>query len=357
MDNNDLTTDLTSNFRDFFANDDSDKKPHVLGRAGIGLLHLIVIALLIYSGYHGIHATARYREAQGLGNAAGIVGILIIELVMLGIYTAYFFRRITGDLQKYIALAVFSIGVLLSTLGIVGDSLIQAGVAPPSWLDTYLTFGLPIAPVIMAIGAALVTITEPSVMRKIKAAFKREESAEKSHDVRMKAEDGKRALATKAANLQLNAMSTTMDLVHAVYRTPQVQQAMMQTAIDNIPELMRMAGIRIPHGTIIEGQVINPPSIPSPQADPAPAADQPADRPGLRQRIRDRLAGHDAAEPSQPTQPVDPPPTTDDAARHTLGDLTPAELRQLMADLAALRQAQAATPTGAGGNNGTHPNA
>ena len=38
------------------------------------------------------------------------------------------------------------------------------------------------------------------------------------------------------------------------------------------------------------------------------------------------------------------------------GDLTPAEIRQFMADLQALRQAQAGNPSRAGGN-GLYPNA
>lgn len=99
--NDDLNSGSNGNMRDFFADDGSDAKTPLLGGVGAFILHTVVIALLIYSGYHGIHASA--RSLSGIAGAGAmppdIVGILIIELVMLGIYLAYFYRRITGDGQ------------------------------------------------------------------------------------------------------------------------------------------------------------------------------------------------------------------------------------------------------------------
>ena len=62
------------------------------------------------------------RLYLGLGMAAGIVGILVIEAVLIGLYLAYFHRRITGDKQKIAAAATAGLGFVLSCLGIVGDS-------------------------------------------------------------------------------------------------------------------------------------------------------------------------------------------------------------------------------------------
>jgi hypothetical protein len=293
--NDDLNSGLNGNMRDFFADDGSSAKTPIMGGIGAIILHLVVIALLVYSGYHGIHASARYREAQGLGNAAGIVGILIIEFVMLGIYLAYFYRRITGEGQKYAAAATFGIGVILSAMGIVGDSLLQAGLPLPSWLSTYLTFGLPIAPVIMGIGAAGVLASEPKLNRQIRAVLKQEDAAEKRHTARMKAEDAKLQVAQSAANLQLNSLQMTAEYAHAAYRAPEVQQAIQAAALANLPELLRGAGVMLPYGTVIEGQTVEP--LPPP-GSAASASSNATPRPSLRDRVFGRSA------PAQPASPV-----------------------------------------------------
>ena len=302
--NDDLNSGLNGNMRDFFADDGSDAKTPLLGGVGAFILHTVVIALLVYSGYHGIHASARYRESQGLGNAAGIVGILIIELVMLGIYLAYFYRRITGDGQKYAAGATFGVGVILISMGIVGDSLLQADIALPAWLDTYLMFGLPIAPVIMSIGAAVVMATEPKLIRQIKATLKGEDAAEKRHNARMKAEDAKLKVAQSAANLQLNTLQMTAEYAHAAYRAPEVQRAIQAAALANLPELLRGAGVMLPYGTVIEGQTIDP--LPPVQATPDTPS---AARPSWRDRVFGRPArpqpAPQEAQPAQEAHSVD----------------------------------------------------
>ena len=312
MDNNDLTTGLTSNMKDFFANDEAaGRAAPFLGGLGAAILHSVVVTLLIYSGYHGIHASRSYRESQGLGNAAGIVGILIIEFVLLGLYLAYFYRRITGETQKYLAAATFSIGIVMSALGIVGDSLMQADIPLPSWLSTYLTLGLPVAPVVMAIGAGLVMAAEPKLIRQIKGALKREDFEEKRHTARMKAEDAKLTVAQNTANVQLNALDMTGQYVLAAYRTPEVQAFIQQAALANLPEVLRGAGILLPYGTVIEGQLVQPPAS-APADHPVPAP-QPA-APSWWERIRRRgeqpeavgNSTHDAPRQDEPLLPAEP---------------------------------------------------
>lgn len=355
-DNNDLTAGLAGNMKDFFSDDESSNKDTpVMGRVSFLGLDLIVYGLALYSGYHGIHATSAYRAAHGLGNVAGIVGIVLIEVTMICLYEAYKARLITGKTQKFIAGITFAIGTILVCLGIVGDSQMQAGIDVTSWLNSYLIWGLPMAPVVMALGAGGVVITHPRLLRQIKSALKNEEFSEKKHDARLKADDARLTVAKNTANLQLNALENAATMINQVYRTPEVQAFIQQMALDNLPDIMRAIGVNIPYGTIIEGTIVNPPAIPSP---PTPTADPPTDQPGIIDSIRNRLGRKSAAEPSQPSQPTEPAAASqsDDAPRHALDDLTPTELRQLMADLAALRQA-AATPSGAGGNNGAHPNA
>lgn len=358
-DNSDLNTGLTGNMQDFFSDDGGDdKNTPTMGRVAFFVLDVIVYGLAVYSGYHGIHATAKYRAGGGLGNAAGIVGIVIIELTLLAIYEAFKARLITGKGQKFIAGITFAIGTILACLGIVGDSQMQAGLTITPWLNTYMIWGLPLAPVVMALGAAGVVVAHPKLQRQIKAALKRDEFAEKKHEAQMKAEDARLQVAKTTANVQLNTLQMAATLVNQAYRTPQVQAHIANMAINSLPDIMRAVGVNIPYGTIIEGIAVDQSAAPAPQDDQPPAADPPTDQPGIIDNIRKRLGRKSAAEPSQPSQPTEPPaaPPSDDAPRHALDDLTPTELRQLMADLAALRQA-AATPSGAGRNNGAHPNA
>lgn len=133
------------------------------------------------------------------------------------------------------------------------------------------------------------------------------------------------------ANIDRLAEQTQVEIEDRMWQT--IRGRIHQTANDRL--------ISAPT-TMIEGQSIL-------QTPSAIQRSQPA-----RSSFVDRLFGRNHEE----DQPVDPPPTpsSDDATHHALGDLTPAELRQLLDDLAALRQAHAATPSGAGRNNGLHPN-
>lgn len=66
--------ELTSGVQDFFAETESvGKTGGIVGGVGAWILHLVVFAFAIYSGYHGISATSRYHGG-GLGMAAGVVG-------------------------------------------------------------------------------------------------------------------------------------------------------------------------------------------------------------------------------------------------------------------------------------------
>jgi len=164
-----------------------------------------------------------------------------------------------------------------------------------------LTFGLPIAPVIMGIGAAAVLATEPKLNRQIKAVLKQEDAAEKRHTARMKAEDAKLKVAQSAANLQLNTLQMTAEYAHAAYRAPEVQQAIQAAALANLPELLRGAGVMLPYGTVIEGQTIDP--LPPVQAtDATPRAPRPS--------WRDRLFGRPT--PAQPEPQAAQPATNND---------------------------------------------
>ena len=341
--------DLTSGLQDFFNETDSNvgRAAPLVGGIGAWILHLVVFAFAVYSGYHGISATARYHASSGLGMVAGIVGILVIEAVLIGLYLAYFNRRITGSAQKVAAAATALLGFTLSCLGIIGDSQMQAGMAVSPWLSMYLTWGLPIAPALMALGAAVVVGTEPKLLRQMAEAVKNEDFEETKHAKRMAKKSAELTVAQNLANMQLNARMDAARYLLAAHRTPEVQRFIQQSAYANLPELMRAIGVDLPYGTIIDGQVVDRPPAGEPEAVGPAAVGPAAVGPDARARswidnLRDRLAG---AIPGGDN-------SGHDAARHDTGErgaatgqgertpvyepfagMTPEELRRLAAEL------------------------
>ena len=300
--------ELTSGVQDFFAdtNGNGGKTGNAVGSIGAWILHLVVFAFAIYSGYHGISATASYHANSGLGKAAGIVGILVIEFVLLGLYLAFFNRRITGSSQKIAAAATAGLGFVLSCMGIVGDSQMQAGMAVSSWLISYLTWGLPIAPALMALGAAGVMATEPKHLRLMAQAVKEEDFQEVKHTKSIAAKTANLFVAQQLANMQLNAKMDAARYLLAAHKTPEVQRAIQQSAHANLPELMRSIGVDLPYGTVIEGQLL----------EPRPATDlaAPAENVTPRRSWLDRALGREPA-PAQPApQDAQPAAAQDDIA-------------------------------------------
>lgn len=278
--------------QDFFTNDDQPGRAgSVVGGIGAWMLHLIVFAFAVYSGYHGISATARYHADSGLGMAAGIIGILVIEIVLIGLYLAFFNRRITGDKQKVAAAATAGLGFILSCLGIVGDSQMQAGFAVSGWLSAYLTWGLPIAPAFMALGAAVVMATEPKHLRLMQAAVQEETYHETRHTKRMAAKQAELRAAQEIANMQLNGKMQAARYLLSAYRSADVQSHIQASAVANMPELMRAIGIDLPYGTVIEGQTLEEPPQRPARTTP-PAADP---KPGIIDRLRGRAPKPESA--------------------------------------------------------------
>lgn len=316
-----MNDDMSSGLQDFFQTD----TPHgraggIVGGIGAWILHLVVFAFAFYSAYHGISATSRYHADNGLGLAAGVAGIVVIEVVIIGLYLAFFNRRITGDMQQIAAGATAGLGFVLSCLGIVGDSQMQAGAAVASWLSAYLTWGLPIAPALMALGAAVVMATEPKHLRGMEAAVKEDDYAGKRHTAQMSARNAQLLAAQQIANMQLNGQMQAARYLLTAYRSPDVQEHIQRSALANMPDLMRAIGVDLPYGTVIEGQTVEPlpaaaesPPVVTPDTDSAPAP---------RQSWLDRVLKRqpDAPEPTHADAPATSPATADIDAT-TLADL------------------------------------
>lgn len=232
---------------DFFSHDDSSpsRAGRLVGTAGLWLLHLAKVGFLIYSGYHGISATANYRGQLGLAAAAGIVGIVVVEVVLLALYLAWHNQRITGTAQSLAAGGTYAIGFCLACMGIVADSQIHAGMAISPWLASYVGWGLPVAPAIMAFGALLTHELDPHQLHARRKAVELAAWTEAQFVAHMAAERAKMAQQKLLANMQLNAKQTAAQQIAQWYNTPQAQNAITAAAMQNAPALLRAIGIPV----------------------------------------------------------------------------------------------------------------
>ena len=234
--------------KDFFQEEQQagpGRAGRTVGNIGSWGLHIALLTFMIYSGYHGISATATYRADSGLGMAAGIVGIVTIELVLASLYLAWHNGKITGAAQSIAAGATYAIGFILACLGIVADSQLQAGLPLSSWLAAYISWGLPIAPAIMALGALLTHELSPGQLRARRESEKRDEVDEarfKAHMARLLAE---MEAAKTVANMQLNARTAAAQQIAQWYSGEQAQRAIVDTARTNAPALLRAIGVDI----------------------------------------------------------------------------------------------------------------
>jgi len=214
-----------------------------VGGAGHWLLHLVEILFLVYSAYHGINATTTYRAAAGLGNLAGILGIVAIEVTLLAIYLAWVNHKLSGVPQQIAAGVTYAIGFIFACLGIIGDSQLQAGIPPAPWLSVYLMIVLPAAPAIMALGGFLIVMIGPESMRRRNEAEDEQDILENEHDIRMKLR-----FAQAQADAQLKALELDTKLALAAQMkqyaaSPDAQRAIVATAERDGPALLRAIGI------------------------------------------------------------------------------------------------------------------
>ena len=87
-----------SDFKRFFGEDQSGERSpssNVVGSIGLWLLHLVMLTFAIYSGAHGINASLGFAGSSGFAKAAQVIGIITIEVVLIGIYLSFLNGRIT----------------------------------------------------------------------------------------------------------------------------------------------------------------------------------------------------------------------------------------------------------------------
>lgn len=214
-----------------------------VGKVGAWGLHAAKIAFLIYSGYHGIHATAVYRGESQLGAAAGIVGIVVIEVVLLSLYLAWHNGQIMGAPQMIAAGVTYAVGFTLACLGIVADSQLQAGYPLEGWLVTYLYWGLPIAPAIMALGALLTHELAPDQLRARDQAAENQKFAKEKFRAHIANQRAELDAAKQITNANLNARAAAAKQIAAYYHSDDVQDAIRRSALGSVPTLLRAIGV------------------------------------------------------------------------------------------------------------------
>lgn len=219
-----------------------------VGSIGLWLLHIVALLFMVYSAYHGIHATTAYRASSGLGNLAGILGIVAIELTLAALYLAAVHSLIIGGQMIAAAGVTAILGFTIATLSIVGDSQMQAGFAMSPWLTSYLTFVLPAAPVLMALGAAVTILLSPSAGRARKKHEDEETLAEARHTLEMNTIIAEEEAGMAARQIALDTKLALLEHLKGYANGPDARRMIEQTAAREGPNLLRAAGIYISDG-------------------------------------------------------------------------------------------------------------
>jgi hypothetical protein len=247
----------------------------VVGSIGLWLLHFVMFSFAFYSGAHGINAALQYAGSTNAGKVAQIVGILVIETVLIGLYLGFLNGKITGPAQTIAAGVTYLLGFTLACLGIIADSRLNSGVPLSPELEFYLLWVLPIAPAIMALGALLVHILAPNTLRYRKQDQQSRELEDTAFTARLAIERARAEEEISKRGLQVMSRKAVLRELENIYSSPEFREAIKRTAIERAPELFSEAGIMIEHTMIPEETGRRPYRAPSPEAhsngrEPAP---------------------------------------------------------------------------------------
>lgn len=212
------------------------------GQIGAWMLHVAKLLVLLYTGYHGIHASVAYGGG-GLGTFFQAAGIVVVEITLLGLYLAFIGAYINDGVQRWIAFSVYGIGLLTVILTSIADSIATAGYAIPPALLLYLQFGLPVSPVVMLLGGFLVHYFEPTAVRGREEASQKEELAETKFQAWKASQSADLTAKKTVANAMLNAKTAAAQQIATQFKSPEVQAAIKATALANLPTLLSSIGI------------------------------------------------------------------------------------------------------------------
>lgn len=232
----------------FFKKQDGDEQSATsvyVGKIGAWLLHIVKFLFVVYGASHGISASLAYAGNHWWAQVAQSVGIIVTGLVLFGLYLMFMNGRIQGPAQTIAAAAVYIIGFLFECLAIITDSQMNSGLVLSGFLRGYLLWVLPIAPAVMGVGTVIVHSLEPEQSRARQRLEKERELAEERFKALIDQEIAKLNEARAVHNMQVTSRQAVIRQLGQVYMGPAVQDAIAQTAIANMPALLRAAGIEI----------------------------------------------------------------------------------------------------------------
>ena len=238
---------MTDGSSDFFNQKDREQTEFskIMAKlAGAGL-HLGKVTFLAYSGFHGISAVAQYSSAGTAGHAMQIVGILTLELTLLSLYVGWHTQMITGSYQSLAAGITYAVGFILACFGIVVDSQLNAGLTLSPILSSYMLWGLPLSPAIMALGGLATHELNPQQLRDRREKAENLRYEEEVFEAHMKKQRAKMDIQKGITNMQLNAQITAANQIATWYSGEEAQLAITAHAMTNAPALLKQIGIDV----------------------------------------------------------------------------------------------------------------
>ena len=217
----------------------------VMGKIGLGLLHFTKITFLVYSGYHGISATLANAGTNEIAKVAQVVGIVTLELTLLGLYISYHNQKITGSAQLLAAVGTYLIGFVMACLGIVADSQLHAGYDMSGWLLAYMQWVLPLSPAIMAFGAGLTHELSPEQKAKRAEARNKADIITINSASRLAMKKAELHRSQQRASMILGAQLSAIEQERAWYNTDTAQRAITAAAMRGAPATLKAAGFDI----------------------------------------------------------------------------------------------------------------
>ena len=235
----------------------------VVGR-GIG--YLTIFTILIFTATHGVSVSLRYAPG-GLGRVAAVVGIVSNELILFSMMLRYHNGDVVGVRQKLVALLTMGVGLVIIGLGTLLDSWVNAKETLTDWMQIYLTYILPISPLIMATLSHIVDELSPGQLDRHAAIEANQEIVSlesKAHIATLKAE-----IETKKAilNASLNARMLAAKTVSHAFQSQTTQEAIKKAALSSLPALLQSIGVdytpspSLPEPVIVQQQ-------PEPELEP-----------------------------------------------------------------------------------------
>jgi hypothetical protein len=235
------------------------------------LLHIVLALFLLYSGYHAVSASLKYAGSSELAKFAQIVGICATELVMFGIYLAWHNHRITGPGQSIVAGLVYSLGFIISGLGIIADSQVTANLDVSTWLVWYLAWGLPIAPAFMGLGAILIHELGPEQLQSRRRKTKLLAHQELEFDAALLQSQAELKNKQIVLNARQKVQRTVAEQVRTYMDSEKVQELIKREAESIAPAILSFMGFDIKNlsgGELPTGNVNQQTPPPQPQSKP-----------------------------------------------------------------------------------------